>query len=220
MIRLLNTLPRPVLISLSIIFAAVVIFAILVPVLGGARDGAVLDNAKLTSDIAATKKAITQSQTDKNYVAENKDQYEELLKGDRLVPHTRRAAILELESAARANGLTALTYSIGAVSANSARSADSQPASGDYNVSVENIEIKVGAPIDGSIYRFLVDIGQKFPGSAVIDAVTLSRANFITAEALEAVSQGKDAQLVQGTIAVSWRTAQAKEKTEAEKKGK
>jgi len=215
--RFLSITPRPVLISLAVIAGVLVLFAVLFPVLGGARDQAFAGNARLTNEINSTRSAIGQTQVDKDYVETNRAAFEELLKGDKLVPHTRRAAIVRLEEAARTYGLTTFSYSIGAIAANSPKGAAGQPTSDDYHVSIENIQLKVGAPIDGNIYRFLVDITDSFPGSAVLELFSLRRPEFISAEALNAVSLGRDAKLVEGDIVLSWRTAQAKDKGEGGK---
>jgi hypothetical protein len=180
-------------------------------VLGGARDQSFAENARLTSKIESTRRAISQSQEDKAYVEKNLVEFEALQKSDRLVPHTRRAAIVRLENAARENGLTAFSYSIGAVSRTSPKAAGTQPSSDAYQISIESIQLKAGAPVDGSVYRFLADISDSFPGSAVIEMFSLKRPDIISASALAAVSQGADAKLVEGDIVLSWRTAQGKD---------
>ncbi len=199
MIRLLTTLPRPVLISSTVIVTVGVLFAILVPLLGGARDDAFGENARLTGEIQRANVSINQARTDITYIKDNQEKYEALLKSDRLVPHTRRTAVVELQNAARATGLTSFTYSIGKVSSNSLRSATGQPSSGDYEVSLEEIGLVVKAPYDGSIYRFIDSLTQNFPGAAVVYGFNLTRG--LT------VSDG-----VEGQINVTWRTAQAKDK--------
>jgi hypothetical protein len=209
--RFLTDTPRPVLISLAVMLATVILFAVLLPVLGGARDQSFADNVRLKREIESARRSIKQSEEDKAYVEENAAAFEALQKSDRLVPHTRRAAIVRLESAARENGLTGFSYSIGSVSGASAKAVGVQPASDAYQVSVEGIQLKVGAPIDGSIYRFLADISDSFPGAAVIETFSLKRQDIISADALAAVSQGMDSKLVEGEIALSWRTAQRKD---------
>jgi len=219
MIRLFSNFPRAVLISLAVGIAAIAIIAITVPVLGGARDEAYAQNGRLNGDIARVRKGTTDTQADIDYVQQNGAQYEALLQSDRLVPHTRRAAIVELENSARNNGLTAMTYTIGAAAAStSAQAVQSQSAAGGYRVSVENITLMVGAPTDGSIYNFIADIMNTFPGSAVVQSMSISRASFISAAALEALSRGEDPKLVEADIIVSWRTAQAEEKKDEGKK--
>jgi hypothetical protein len=219
MTRLFSNFPRAVLISLAVGIAAIAIIATTVPVLGGARDDAYAQNSRLNGDIARVRKGATDTQADIDYVQQNGAQYEALLQSDRLVPHTRRAAIVELENSARNNGLTAMTYTIGAAAAStSAQAVQSQSAAGGYRVSVENISLKVGAPTDGSIYNFIADITSAFPGSAVVQSMAISRASFISAAALEALSRGEDPKLVEADIIISWRTAQAEEKKDEGKK--
>ncbi len=213
MMRTIKSLPRVVFRSACTIVAALVAFAVLWPVLSGARDDAFDANRRLTSEITQTNRTISQAKADQEYVNENKAQYEALLQSDRLVPHTRRAAIAELENAGRAYGLTALNYSIGAVASNSPTAVASQPGSAAYRVSVENIALKVGAPIDGAIYRFIDDIAESFLGAAVIQSVTIRRAGEIDSAALAAVSAGRGAQFVEGEIEIHWRTAQPQEQT-------
>jgi len=169
--------------------------------LGGARDDALAEESRLQNEIARITTAVTQSKADIAYVNENREVYEDLLKSDRLVPHTRRSAIVDLETKARTSGLTALNYSINAVSVNSPRAAANQQASGAYSVSMEEISLKVGAPLDGSIYRFIDAISASFPGSAIVHTISLARGPAFTSG-------------VQGEIGVSWRTAQAEERGE------
>lgn len=202
MIRNLGNLPRHVLISSGVILGALLLFAILVPVLGGARDDSFSENSRLQGEISRVRTALNQSKTDQDYVKNNVEAYESLLKSDRLVPHTRRVAVVELESAARTFGLTALNYSFSAAAANSLAVATSQPASGAYAVSIEAVSLKVGAPLDGPIYRFVVSIADRFPGAAVVQRMQLARAE-------GAAATGG---AVQGEVTLSWRTAQAQEK--------
>ena len=199
MMRFLTSLPKKVLISVGVIAAALVIFAIALPLLGGGLDDAEVANTRLQAEIGRVTKAVAQAKVDQLYVSENIERYETLLRSDRLIPHTRRVAILDLENKGRLNGLTAMNYSIGALPGSAAASAAGQPASGAYRVSMEEIKLKVGAPYDGSVYRFIDAINQAFPGAAVIQVVNLSRG--ITASAG-----------VEGEINVLWRTAQAEEK--------
>jgi len=210
--RLISTLPRKVLISAAVIVAALIALTALLPLLGGARDEAFAENSRLNSEIARARTGITQAKNDAEYVAKNTEAFEALLKSDRLIPHTRRAATVALENAARASGLTALSYNIqAAAAANSPQAVQSQPTTKAYRLSVENIELKIGANIDGAVYRFVDEISRAFPGSAIIQDVTVSRAQVITAESLNQVSRGQDAKLVESTINFSWRTAQAEE---------
>lgn len=209
--RLLSEIPRHVLLSVGVIVGAGAIFAVLLFVLGGARDAAVADNARLTSEIQRTQTAIAQAQGDHDYVRTNQAKYEDLLKSDRLVPHSRRAAVVELQRIAQRRGLTSLGYSFSAAASNSLQSVSAQPATAAYRLSVEDVLLKVGAPVDGAIYGFVSDISQAFPGAAVVELVTLKRAPRITDQALAALAEGRDSGLVSGEIKLSWRTAQAQE---------
>jgi len=199
MMRILTALPKNVMISLAVIAGALVILALAIPFLGGGRDDTFAENARLQGEISRINAAITQSKSDQLYVAENLAKFEELIKSDRLVPHTRRAAVIDLEEKARSNGLTGLNYSIGAVATNSLRAVAGQPSAGTYRVSLEEIALKVAAPLDGAVYRFIDAITQKFPGAAVVHTLTLMRG-------------ATPATGVQGEIGVSWRTAQEQEK--------
>lgn len=201
-------LPRPVLISAAVIVAVVVLFAVLVPLLGGTRDDAVSLSARLSGEIQSAQTALTQSAEDVAYVKANQARYETLMKGSQLVPHTRRAAITQLQNVARQQGLTKLNYTFTAAAANSATSANSQPQSAGYTVAVEAIQLDLGAAFDGQIYRFFADILAEFPGSIVIDEFSLTRSPIITETDLAAVARGEGA-LVAGEARLLWRTAQA-----------
>ncbi|MGE0282891.1 MAG: hypothetical protein AB7E79_03720 [Rhodospirillaceae bacterium] len=218
--RLLTLAPRRVLISAAIIIFVLVMFAVLVPLLGGARDGAVARGEQLTSNITAAQGKLTELSGDQEYVQEHRAEYEALIDSDKLVPHTRRAAVVNLTESATANGLSALSYNFTAAPATSLAAVSSQSVAGGYTVAVESIELEVGAPLDGPIYRFISDIMQSFPGSLVIESMTLSRTPEISAAALAAVSAGRDAQIVEGTLSLSWRTAQADKSAAAAEKSK
>jgi hypothetical protein len=210
--RIIADIPRIVLVSIGVILVSLGALAALVPLLGGALDAAVVDNARLKTAVEKTTRDIAQAKTDQVYVKENLAAFETLIKSDKLIPHTRRAAVLEFNNVGRQRGLTALSYNFDMAKGNSVKALESQPKSGGYNVSVENIELRVGAPLDGNIYRFIADISDTFPGSIIVNGFELKRPPEITPLALEMVSRGQDSQLVTGTIKVSWRTAQADDK--------
>jgi hypothetical protein len=210
--KFFENIPKKVLISLGVILGSLLIFVVLLFTLGDSRLDAEGSRQRLTNDIAATKKALAQTQADHKYIGDHQAQFETLLKGDRLVPHTRRIAILELQRVGVADGLSALSYSFKPIGIMSAAGAQSQPTSDAYRVSVENIALKVSAPIDGDVYRFVRDINAAFPGSIVVQSIKLTRAPEITSAMLAAISQGQDAQIVSGEVSVLWRTAEAQEK--------
>jgi hypothetical protein len=214
--RFLQNVPKKVLVSCGIIVGSLLLFILALLTLGQWQVDAAALQQRLTNEIAQTRKDLAQAQTDRQYLAEHQEQFEALLKGDRLVPHTRRVAILELQRLATANGLASLNYSFRPAGLNSPTAANAQPSTDAYRVSVEEIDLKVSAPIDGDIYRFIRDLTEAFPGSAVVQSIKLTRAAEITNAMLVLVSQGQDAQVVQGEINLSWRTAQAQEKPQAE----
>ncbi|MBY0511323.1 MAG: hypothetical protein K2P94_14365 [Rhodospirillaceae bacterium] len=186
----------------------VVLFAILVPVLGGARDDAQNETRKLTTDIGATTQAVSTAKADHDYVVTNLEKFEALIKSDRLIPHTRRAAVTALGEASTAHGIT-LNYNFGAaIGANTVKSAESQPKSTAYRVSVESIELRYSASYDGPVYGFVADITQSFPGSAILESFSIARSPSGDILSSLSASGGK---LVQGEMRVSWRTAQAQQ---------
>lgn len=213
--RLLITIPRNVLISTIVLLVSALVFGASFHFLGGARDSAIAENARLTTEIQTAESGIIRAKDDYQYVVDHQADYEKLIKSDKLLPHTRRAAVVELQKVASQRGLTTLNYSFSAAAATSAQAVMAQPKSGTYRVSVETVELKVGAPYDGAIYGFISDVTEAFPGSAVLDSVSLARAQGLTDAALSAISSGQEAQLVTGEIRLSWRTAQADEKPAA-----
>ncbi len=216
----LRTIPRKVMMSLGVLALGLVLWGVQVPLLGGAREDADTNATRLRSEIDQTRKDLAQAGADMKYLEEHQEQFESLLKSDRLVPHTRRAAVAELQKIAVQNGITGLEYIFNAAPATSANAAQSQPTSGAYRVSVEQIELKVSAPTDGAIYRFLEDIKDSFPGSAVAQIVQLERPPTLTPAMMTALSKGEDAKIVTGDISVLWRTAEAEEQKEGQPGGK
>ncbi len=211
-LKFIADLPRKTAISLVVILCSTVLFGLLYPTLGGIQESAHAENDKLKRDIDQTRRNAQQSKVDKEFVLENKDKYEALLAGDRLVPHARRAAVRQLTELAQARGLSTLQYSFAAAGDQSATKVRSQPASGDYRVSVEEVDLKIGAPLDTQLLEFVYDLGDNFPGAAVVQSIQLDRVPKITDDMLDKVSGGgQDAGLVTGEVKFTWRTAQANE---------
>ncbi len=209
--RFIPDLPRNVAIAFATLAASLVLIALSVVFLGGARDAAIAENGRLTNEVQAVRGSINTARQDHEYVVANQEKYEVLLKSDRLIPHTRRAAVVELQRIAQMRGLTTLNYEFAGVVSDSLESKQAQPANAAYRLSVEQVTLTVGAVIDGAIYGLVSDISEKFPGAAVVENVTLARAPVVTEEALLAVAAGAEAKLVEGKILFLWRTAQANE---------
>jgi hypothetical protein len=212
--RIFASVPRNVLISIAALLVALVSFVILSLTLGAARDAAIIANQRLSAQIQQATTSIISASADRDYVAANIETYETLLKSDRLIPHTRRAAVLRLQDAARVHGLSALNWTFNAASDTSPQAALAQPSSAAYRLSVEEIALKVGSHSDGPIYAFVSDVTKSFPGSAIVQSVVLKRAPQITDAALRAVSEGRDSALVEGEVRLIWRTAQAQDPSE------
>lgn len=213
----LRNMPRKVLISLAVLLLSLVMLGGAFPLLGGASEDAETMGIRLKSEIDSTRKQITQALDDQKYVEEHVEEYESLMKSDRLVPHTRRAAVAELQKIATRNGIT-LDYTFQAAPPTSAAAAQSQPSNATYRVSVEQISLKVGAATDGAVYRFLEDLSDSFPGSAVTQTVRLARPPEISSGMLASLGQAGNPGIVSGEIAVIWRTAEAQEKKAETKK--
>lgn len=209
--RIIENIPRTAFRGIVALAVTAVLFTLSVVLLGGARDDALLEGRGLNDEITTITKSITQVRQDIEYVEKNKDRYEALMKSDRLIPHTRRAALAALRDAAMPHGLeNSLNFTFGAVSAASLESAASQPVGGAYRVNVETITLQVSAPLDGAVYRFLDDVTTTFPGSVSLETLNLTRAAEVNEGALTAISKGNGG-LVTGEILLTWRTAQKEE---------
>lgn len=204
----LPDLPKPVMISVSVIAASLLLFLLLLPTLGAARDTAEADVIRLRNDVSTTQKNLRQSRDDYDFVLTNQQRFEALMASDKLIPHTRRTAIRQMQTLALEFGLTGLNYNFQAAGLQAPEAVTAQPKSGGYRVYIENIELTVGSPLDQSIYSFIAALHDDFPGAMVVSDYELSRAQSISTEALNLVSRGEDSKLVQGKIKYSWRTAQ------------
>lgn len=209
--RILESIPRQALQGICVLLGTGVLFILSAIFLGGARDDALMEGRRINDEITRITKSITQATQDVEYVEQNKDRYETLMKSDKLVPHTRRAALTAMREAAAPHGLeNSLNFTFSAANASSLESASSQPTSGAYRVNVETITLTVSAPYDGAIYRFLDDVTTTFPGSLALESLKLSRAAEVNESELSQISQGTG-RLVTGDIVLSWRTAQKEE---------
>ncbi|MBX7197993.1 MAG: hypothetical protein K1X51_01295 [Rhodospirillaceae bacterium] len=204
-------LPRKVMISLAVLVSSAVLFVILLEVLGGTLDGAVTESARLKRSIDQATRDAASANADYKFVTENTEQFEKLMKGDRLVPHTRRDALKQLQSLAQEHGLTEMTAEFAAANDRAAppTANQAQTQAQAYRVSVESIKIKLGSPLDGQIYGFTADLRRNFPGSAVLTSLKLSRPPKVTADMLAQIS--KKGAIVTGEMDLVWRTALANE---------
>jgi hypothetical protein len=211
--RIFESIPRPAFLGIVALVVTGVLFALSVLLLGGARDDAQARGRQLNNDISTITNAITQAKIDREYVEKNSARYEELIKSDKLIPHTRRAALSALRDAAKPHGLEdALSFTFSAAA--SLDTAQRQPASGAYRLSVETIALKIEAPLDGPIYRFLDDVTNSFPGALSLESLALTRVANVNETELSQVAAGHG-KLVTGDVVLSWRTAQKQEEDAA-----
>ena len=201
-------LPKPVKLSVAAIGGCLVLFILLFFTLGSGLDTAESDARRLQGELQTLQKNVTQSKQDIEYITKNKDRFDALMSSDKLIPHTRRTAIRQMQALALEFGLSNLNYNFQAAAAAAPEAVTSQPKGDSYRVSVESIELSVGSPIDSSIYSFMAAVHDDFPGSMVLTEVELERASSISAEALNNVSRGADSGLVKGKLKYLWRTAQ------------
>jgi len=206
--------PKPVAISVTVIAASVLALLLLAPTLGAARNDAQSDVLRLRSELTQAQQNLRQAKDDYDFVVANRQRFESLMKSDKLIPHTRRTAIRQMQALALEFDITALNYSFQAVAGLAPEAALTQPQSGLYRVNVESVELTIGAPLDQSVYMFMAEIHENFPGSMVISELELERAQTISQEALTKVSRGEDSGLVKGKIKYTWRTAQQNKQDE------
>jgi hypothetical protein len=212
---LTDRMPRKVAVASIVMTLTLVAFAVLFFVLGGAHDDAMEANANLKKNLDQISRNAKQSKDDRQFILDNKEKYEALLGGDRLIPHTRRTAMAQMQSLALQRGLTNLSYNFTAAGERNANVAG-PVITGGYKIQVEKVDLKVGAALDSQVYDFMLDLADSFPGSAVVEQFTLERAPDITTDALNMVSRGRDSGLVKGEVHFTWRTAQAQD---TDKKG-
>jgi hypothetical protein len=215
--RVIDAIPRPAFLGIVVLFVTAALFAMSFFMLGGARDSAVAEGKRLQNEITKITSAITRSRNDQEYLDVHLARYEELIKSDKLIPHTRRAALTALRAAAEPHGLAdSLNFTFTA-GTGSVAAAQSQPTSGAYKVSVETIALKIAAPLDGAIFRLIDDVNRTFPGSVVLESMTLERPLEVNEAALSDIGRGSSS-LVTGEVTLSWRTAQKEEDPKAKAK--
>jgi hypothetical protein len=208
---LTDRMPRKTALASIVMTFTLIIFAGLFFTLGTSHDDAFDRNVALKKDLGQTTSTVKKLKDDRKFILDNQEKYEELLHGDRLVPHTRRVAVTQLTNLALQRGLTTVNFNFTAAGERAASAAASQPVTGGYKVKVEKIELKVGSALDTQLYDFIQDLGESFPGSAVVEQFTLERAPEITTEALNQVSRGHESGLVHGDVQLTWRIAEAEE---------
>ncbi len=208
---LTDRMPRKVAFASLVLGGTLIAFVFLFIFLGGAHDSVLETNANLKRDLTNTTKNASTARDNRQFILDNKDKYEELLKGDRLVPHTRRVAMTQMSTIALQRGLSALSSNFTIAGNPVTGQAANAPVTGGYKLQVEKVDLKVGAALDSQVFEFMLDLTDtSFPGSAIIEDFKLERAASLTTEGLNQVSQGK-ADLVRGEVTFTWRTAQAQD---------
>jgi hypothetical protein len=212
---LTDRMPRRTAIAIVVLAGLFLSLAVLVPLLGGFHSDTVDANVRLKASIAKLTKGLQQAKDDHQFVLDHRGRFDALMHSDKLVPHTRGNATDYLQKVAVQRGMTTLSYSFGAVHNDPGSSRES--VTGGYLVHAEDVELKLGAPLDTVIFDFLTDLTESFPGSVVIETLTLDRTPDFNTDALNNVSRGQEAGLLKGTAGLSWRTAQAVEPEKARK---
>jgi hypothetical protein len=210
---LTDRMPRKVAISSVVLAVTALLFLILLPLLGGAHTDAVELNQNLKASIEQTSAKLRTAKDDHKYVVDNMQKYEELLRGDRLVPHTRRVAMTQMQKLALDRKLTTLSYNFTALG-DSAPGAARNAVKGGYKLRTDRVDLKIGSALDTQVYDFVTDLGENFPGAAVVEQLTLERAPEISGDALNQVSRGQESGLVKGDVVFAWKTAQKQEEEE------
>ena len=208
---LTDRMPRKAAFASLVMIVTLVVFGVLFIFLGGYDDDQIEKNAALKGNLDKVTKNAKMTRDDRQFVLDNKDKYDELLRGDRLVPHTRRVAMSQLQTIALQRGLTTLSSNFTVAANPTTGGAATAAVSGGYRVQVEKVDLKIGASLDTQAYEFMLVLNESFPGSAVIEEFKLDRAPEITTDALNQVARGKDSGLVRGELRFTWRTAQAQE---------
>jgi hypothetical protein len=135
---------------------------------------------------------------------------------DRLVPHTRSVAMAQMQKLALQRGLTTLSYNF----ASTDNATASETVTGGYRLQAEKVNLKLGSALDTQVFDFVADLGESFPGSAIVQELKLERAPELSTEALNHVSNGEESGLVKGEMVFAWRTAQAQDKDDKSKGGR
>lgn len=207
----LKLIPKPVLISAAVAVVSLVGLVLSIIFVGGAlSDGEAL-NIRLKNEQGEIGKKLGTSSTDYKFSVDNREKFEAILASEKLVPHTRANAAQQFEALARARGIESLNYGFAAAAEQSLSAVKSQPTTGGYKVSVENVDLKVGASLDSPVYGFLMDLSDDFPGAVVIQSFTMKREPTITDTAIDRLSHGLSSGLVTAEVKLLWRTAQAVE---------
>jgi hypothetical protein len=207
----LPELPRRVAIALGIIIGSGALYGALLFTLGTAVIDATIANGRLKAEIADARQKSSTAQSDFDMVAANKEKFEQLMQSEKLIPHTRRDAARQLQAVALQHGISSLNYDFAVVADKAPAAVASQAKSDAYRVDVEGISLKIGSPLDGQIYNYVLDIQKDFPGTVILQSMDLSRAPQVTTSMLDRVSQAQDAGLVIGDVRLLWRTAQSKQ---------
>jgi hypothetical protein len=205
---LADSMPRKVMISCFVLAGTLLMTLILVPTVGGLH-GDILDtNTHLKTSIKKLSDNLATAKDDHQFLVDNHERYDALISSDRLIPHTRTVAMTQMQKLAIVRGLTTLNYNF---KLQGEGGQSTEKVMGGYRLHSEVVELKIGAPLDTQIYDFVTDLGESFPGAAVVEEVKLERAPALTTEALNAVSSGQESGLVKGEMTFAWRTAQAQE---------
>lgn len=203
----LPDLPMPVLISLGVIIVFLGLFAGLYGYVHGQLEQTRTNEQQLTADLNSTRGAIDQARVDYDFVNENATRYEKVLESDEIIPHTRRAAIRQLQQTALDAGLTGLTYGFKPAEAG-AGGVRGRDVFGNYRLSIEDVDLSINAHYDGQVYDFIERLVEDVPGAAVVSTLDMHRAERISFDMLNSISRGLPSGLVMAEMTFSWRTAQ------------
>lgn len=200
-----------VLLALNLAFAAVA-FQFVDP----AREETLSDWERLTRQTGSLRRQIQKMARDRKLLPQRQAEYEKLVEKRFVGPQDRLRAIRVLENLRKKHRLTSIKYQFSP----ERKVQDSVAEANGYMIATTRVSVQLHSFLDSDLIGFTRDLPNRFPGQVRVESLLIKWEKELTRQILIDIRNGKQIDLVSGSVVFDWRTLGPKKKEERGKSGR
>jgi len=192
-----------VLLALNLAFGAVA-FQFVDP----AREEALSDWERLLRQTGSLRRQIQKMVRDRKLLPQRQVEYEMLVEKRFVGPQDRLRAIRVLEDLRKKHRLTRIKYQF----APEREVPDSTAEANGFVIATTRVSVLLRSHLDSDLISFTRDLSKRFPGQVRVESLMIKREKKPTRKILVDIRNGKQLDLVSGSVTFEWRTLGPKKK--------
>ncbi len=200
-----------VLLALNLAFAAVA-FQFVDP----AREEALSDSERLVRQTGSLRRQIQKMVRDRKLLPQRQAEYEKLVEKRFVGLQDRLRAIRVLEDLRKKHRLTGIKYQFSP----EREVQDSAAEANGFMIATTRVSVLLRSHLDSDLIGFTRDLPKRFPGQVRVESLLIKREKKPTRKLLIDIRNGKNIDLVSGSVVFDWRTLGPSKKKERGKSGR